>query len=525
MDILTFIYVFGCLVVMVPFSYECFLLFQQEHYSVKKTINSLYFRYLRNKAVYALYSAIFWALLVAFNLPTYLYLGTVVCFLWYIYLIPKAIVPLKITPRIIRLMITHSLLIVLVLLLLLGFSFFLGFSLCIIVLPFLMFFANTINYPIEQLIRGYYLRKARNKLGKMRHLIKVGITGSFGKTSTKNILSQLLSDAFLVFSTPKSFNTPLGIALTVNNMLPSYAEVFITEMGAFRLKEIKYLAEFVKPQISIITDIGPQHLSTFKTMDNIVKAKTEILENNNPPLIGIINSNSAYLVDYLKEKTNSKTELIWVGVENEKANIYASNIQITNKDTSFDIYIDGVLKANVQTKLLGRHNIYNILFGVAGIIALQNLGYDFDLTNLSEKIKNLIPIEHRLEFQRWGNWDVYDDSYNSNIQGFLNGLEVLKMCNNKKIIITPGIVDAGKEMISLNTLVAKELLTDIDLVLLIDNQVSRIMEKYFLEQSFDKYLRFTSFEKGLNYLKANFPNESISLLIENDLPDHFLIRK
>ena len=99
MDILTFIYVFGCLVVMVPFSYECFLLFQQEHYSVKKTINSLYFRYLRNKAVYALYSAIFWALLVAFNLPTYLYLGTVVCFLWYIYLIPKAIVPLKITPH------------------------------------------------------------------------------------------------------------------------------------------------------------------------------------------------------------------------------------------------------------------------------------------------------------------------------------------------------------------------------------------------------------------------------------------
>jgi hypothetical protein len=86
-------------------------------------------------------------------------------------------------------------------------------------------------------------------------------------------------------------------------------------------------------------------------------------------------------------------------------------------------------------------------------------------------------------------------------------------------------VDAGKEMISLNTLVAKELLTDIDLVLLIDNQASRIMEKYFLEQSFDKYLRFTSFEKGLNYLKANFPNESISLLIENDLPDHFLIRK
>ena len=96
-------------------------------------------------------------------------------------------------------------------------------------------------------------------------------------------------------------------------------------------------------------------------MDNIVKAKTEILENNNPPLIGIINSNSAYLVDYLKEKTNSKTELIWVGVENEKANIYASNIQITNKDTSFDIYIDGVLKANAKRNM-GRHNTHQYSF-------------------------------------------------------------------------------------------------------------------------------------------------------------------
>ncbi|HOE77842.1 MAG TPA: UDP-N-acetylmuramoyl-tripeptide--D-alanyl-D-alanine ligase [Bacilli bacterium] len=525
MDILTFIYVFGCFVVMIPFTYEWFLLFQQEHYSARKILNSLKYRYFKNKAVYAIYIATFWALLVALNLSTYVYLGTVVCFLWAIYLIPKAVVPLKITPRLIRLTVTYTLLVISVALVLLQGGVYLGVSLSLLILPFLMLLANFLNYPVEQAIRIFYLRKAQKKLSKMRHLIKFGITGSFGKTSTKNILTQLLSDSFLVAATPKSFNTPLGIALTINKMLPGYSEVFIAEMGAFRLKEIKYLADFVKPQIAVITDIGPQHLSTFKTVDNIVKAKTEILENTFPPLFGIVNADSAYLRDYLKEKTALKTELLWVGIENKEADIYASDIQISGKETSFDLYIGGKKEGVINTKLLGRHNVYNILFGVAGIIALQNLGYDLVITDICEKIKNLKPIEHRLEYQKWGNWDVYNDSYNANIQGFINGLEVLKKCDLKKAVITPGIVDAGKEMAALNTLVARELLTDINWVLLIDNQASRIIEGYFLENNFTEYLKFASFSQALGYLKENYSDEQICLLIENDLPDHFLIRK
>ena len=139
-----------------------------------KILNSLKYRYFKNKAVYAIYIATFWALLVALNLSTYVYLGTVVCFLWAIYLIPKAVVPLKITPRLIRLTVTYTLLVISVALVLLQ-GVYLGFSLSLLILPFLMLLANFLNYPVEQAIRIFYLRKAQKKLSKMRHLIKFGL--------------------------------------------------------------------------------------------------------------------------------------------------------------------------------------------------------------------------------------------------------------------------------------------------------------------------------------------------------------
>ena len=109
-----------------------------------------------------------------------------------------------------------------------------------------------------------------------KKMVTIGITGSYGKTSTKNIVTALLEEKFITVMTPKSFNTTLGVVRTIREQIKPYTEVFVCEMGAARLGEIKEICGIAKPDISVITSIGPQHLTSFKSMDNIVKGLLKV---------------------------------------------------------------------------------------------------------------------------------------------------------------------------------------------------------------------------------------------------------
>ena len=138
---------------------------------------------------------------------------------------------------------------------------------------------SLITMPMEEGIKNRYENDAREILkGDNDSLLKIGITGSYGKTSTKNIINDIIADNMYTLITPASYNTPMGITRTVREMLKPTHEVFVCEMGADKVSDISYLMDFVKPKYGVVTSIGPQHLNTFHNIDNIIKEKMQEIE-------------------------------------------------------------------------------------------------------------------------------------------------------------------------------------------------------------------------------------------------------
>ena len=144
----------------------------------------------------------------------------------------------------------------------------------------IVFLAKVINTPVEKFVYKYYETKAKKKLRSMNHLKVIGITGSYGKTSSKNILSDILNLKYITRPTPKNLNTEYGLMITINNYLDKFDEVFIAEMGAYKRGEIKKLCDMVHPKYGILTRIGLAHLETFGSAENIMKTKFELIESS-----------------------------------------------------------------------------------------------------------------------------------------------------------------------------------------------------------------------------------------------------
>ena len=202
----------------------------------------------------------------------------------------------NITARVKRLIITNILLFALINLFIVNFfnkEYVVYYYLAIFLFSYLSYFvvylSNVINIPIEKIVYKYYYNKAKNKLKDMPNLSVVGITGSYGKTSSKNIIHSILNSNFISYPTPKSFNTPYGLMISINNGIDKFTNMFIAEMGAYKQGEIKELCDFVHPKYGILTTIGVAHLETFKSEENIIKGKFELIESLPHDGVGILN--------------------------------------------------------------------------------------------------------------------------------------------------------------------------------------------------------------------------------------------
>ena len=270
------------------------------------------------------------------------------------------------------------------------------YSLMIYLNTFVILIANIINKPVEALIILKFKRQAIAKLRSINGLKVVGITGSYGKTSSKNILSDILNVKYNTFPTPKNLNTPKGIMTCINNNLDKFCEIFIAEMGAYKMGEIKELCDFVHPKYGILTRIGNAHLMTFGSQENIQKGKFELIENLPSDGIGVLNGDDPLQVNY---NLKNKVKIIWIGIDNEDVDCRAINIKCSNKGTSFDVVFRGDdNKYHFETKLLGKHNVYNILSGIL-------LGYELgiSISELQRGVSSVKTIEHRLELKKYGN--------------------------------------------------------------------------------------------------------------------------
>lgn len=383
-----------------------------------------------------------------------------------------------------------------------------------IIMPYLLIFPMAIlTEPVEELIKKRYENEARSILNKMDNLIKIGITGSYGKTSTKNIINDIISENKFTLITPASYNTPMGITRTIREMLKPIHEVFVCEMGADKLGDISYLMDFVKPKYGVVTSIGPQHLATFRSIDNIINEKMKEVEMLPRDGVAFINIDNEYIAKY---KIQNKCKVVTVGINNKKADYKAEDIKYSKDGSKFSLVIDKK-KYNFTTSLLGQHNITNILIGIA--IAIE-LG--ISIKDIVKNVKNVKQVEHRLQVRKINNYTFIDDAFNSNPVGSKMALDVLSMMPGKRVIVTPGMIDLGEKQDEINKEFGSYMLGKADYVYLVgEKQTVKILEG-LKKAGFDekKIKVFSNVSEAIDDVYRSFSQKD-TILLENDLPDAF----
>ncbi len=381
--------------------------------------------------------------------------------------------------------------------------------------PLIVLITNYLNKPVEKCVFNHFKKLALNKIDGMSGLKRVAITGSYGKTSTKNILNEILNVKYNSYATEKNFNTMNGLMISINNKLDKFSDVFVAEMGAFAIGDIKELCDFVHPQYGILTIIGTAHLESFGSRDNIMKGKFELIDSLPDDGIAVLNYDDEYQRKY---DIKSKCKKVWVSLLSKDADVYASDISLSSKGTSFKCTFKDINKSIVlETKLLGNANVYNILEAVA-------LSYNLGLTleQIEIGVKKIMPIEHRLELKKFGDIDLIDDAYNSNPVGSSMALDVLSMMDGKKIIVTPGMIELGDKQYEYNMEFGRKIAKVCDEVILIGQEQTKPIMDGIKKEKFDlKKVHVLNDVKLAFPLMRELKSETTYVLLENDLPDMF----
>ena len=369
-------------------------------------------------------------------------------------------------------------------------------------IPLFVFFGYSFELPIEFVVQRHYEKLCEKRLKSAKYII--GITGSFAKTTVKNILAAMLSEKYSVFATPASYNTPMGITKCV---LQSYndEEIAIIETGARRIGDIKRICRFVKPTHGVITAIGESHLESFKTIENVKRAKSEILQEKSVKAAFFGESAKELAEKFCGEKFFPKQSFC---AENEK---------LTLSGTSFTLKTKG-FEERVNTCLIGQHNIDNILLAAE---AAKYFGVDDN--QIASAIEKLSPVPHRLELVKSAGYVVLDDSYNANPKSVIAALDAIKRFEGKKFVITSGMVELGKLEEKENESYGELLAVSCDVVIIVGKNRAKPIAKGLSKQGFKEECVFIA--SDLNSAVKTFSEnakEGDLVLFSCDLPDIYL---
>lgn len=382
-----------------------------------------------------------------------------------------------------------------------------------IIQPFLILLVNLINRPIEKGIDQHYINDAVRILKEMPDLKIIGVTGSYGKTSVKYFLSTLLSCRYNVLHTPGNYNTTLGVVRTIREQMKPFHEIFICEMGAREVGDIKEICDLVHPDYGIITSIGPQHLQSFHTIENIIGTKFELADAI--PEDGKVFLN--YDNEYIRTHKINKNVISYGTVE-EDIDFRAYDIEVSPRGSSFKMKDENGEEYEFHTRLVGNHNVQNI----AGAIAVAHtLGIPME--KLKYPVKQLESVEHRLQLKKQGNRIILDDAYNSNKNGFEAALDTLAMFKELRILMTPGMVELGEKQYDENKEVGVYAADKCDYAVLIGKEQTKPIQDGLLEAGFaqNKMIVVDTLQEAFQMVNAIPDEKQKVVLIENDLPDNY----
>jgi UDP-N-acetylmuramoyl-tripeptide--D-alanyl-D-alanine ligase len=392
--------------------------------------------------------------------------------------------------------------------------------------PLTLIAGNTLMIPVEAVFRRRFVRRARGVLDRVQPTV-IGITGSYGKTTTKTIVAQILNGRFRALPTPKSYNTLMGVCLAINNTLADDYSVdyFIAEMGAYVEDEIAEICDLVEPRIGIMIDVGPQHLERFGSLENTANAKYELIKALPPDGIAVFNWDSDP-VRAMYERGYPETRIAvskTVDIDHLPDNgprFVASEIVDSLNGMQFNV-TDTMIGESVlfTTPLLGQHNITNILLATA--VAVHE---GMSLKDVAFRVRGLQPAESRLVRQETaGGITIINDAYSANPIGAVESLRVLGMHNGgKRLLITPGMVELGSLMAQENRklgAVAAQYASD---VILIGKEQTEPVKNGLLDAGFspERLQVVETLAEAVAWYQANL-RQGDTVLFLNDLPDTY----
>ncbi len=279
------------------------------------------------------------------------------------------------------------------------------------------------SYMIEKFLFTAFKKEAKKKLKEMKDLQIVCITGSYGKTSIKNFVAQILSKKFNVYATPRSVNTLGGIMRDVNESLPQQTQIYVCEAGARERGDIYEITTFLEPQRVIVGKVGLAHIEYFKTLENIIATKLEIMQS--PRL------EMAFIHTSVTDEPHEK--VTFFGDE-------VLNVNATLEGTDFELQLDDEV-LQLHTDVLGEFQTMNIAVAI-------RIAKSFGMSNedIINAVSALEPVEHRLQKIKAGGKIILDDGYNGNIDGMLEAVRLCSLHDGRKVIVTPGLVESSKEL-------------------------------------------------------------------------------
>ncbi len=344
---------------------------------------------------------------------------------------------------------------------------------------------------IEKYLFAIYKKEARKKLESMHNLKIIAITGSYGKTSIKNFTYQLLSSKYESYMTPRSVNTLGGIVKDINESLPSNVRFYIAEAGARERGDIYQISTFLNPHCVVVGKVGYAHIEYFKTLENIIRTKLEIMSSKR--------LEKAFIHCSVTDEPHEKVEFFCEDeIKDLQADLDGLRFSIELEGEAVQLEVPGILGAFQATNILAAVKVAHY--------------YGLSIPEIKRAVKKLKPVEHRLEKIEALGKIILDDGFNGNIEGMKEAIRLCSLHPGRKVIVTPGLVESTEE---LNRELIEAINKVFDIVIVTGRLNAALFDKYLIVEN--KYILVD--KSKLEQLLANQTKEGDIILFANDAPN------
>ena len=384
-----------------------------------------------------------------------------------------------------------------------------------LLMPMWLFLAALITWPVEKGIQMLYRKDAKGILDHYRAsgLAVIGITGSYGKTTVKNLLAAMLSQRYPTLATPASFNTPMGLARCIREELGQQHLFFIAEMGARHPWDIRVLSRLIRPDAGILTSIGPQHLQTMGSIERIGRTKYDLIRGLPKHGFAVFNFDGKYVSGYY-EKTSIPKALAGI----PGSDLWAEDLDLFPEGSRFTLCLPSGERLACETRLAGDHNIRNIL-----LAALMAMHYGITPEEIRNALISVNPPASRLQVTTCGKgYKVINNGFNSNPDSSRKALQVLSSYPGRHVVVTPGFIELGRQEEQSNRRLGSDIAAVAQMALLVGEKHTRPIREGLLENGMaeENVHVFASLAQANEFVQENCGPGDV-VLYENDLPDHY----